>query len=745
MNMVQRPLATGFVITAILACVAATAAADETLRIADVQALPRAGLAGKPVVITGGVVTWIRLPDRSRLAIQDGDRGMWITTHTPWPKSPDVWRGSAEALSALARGDEVEIEGLLDPGGFAPKLMARDLRVVGRRSVPEPIPVDDERFFGGAYECCRIAVTGVVQGFRRESDHWLLHLERAGRRFEARVPCAVCADPANDLVDGTLKLVGITIAAFNARGELLYPRVVVMEPADVTIVAPPPCAPFEAPALLLAEIATFTPAPVGSHRLRTKGTVNYVFTGGFYMQDGPTGIRVETAEGMAFALDDAVEVAGFLDRRGHAAGIHDAVVRVLGRGVAHPPLEITPADVARHFSDARLGGTSAAPGDYDGCLVSFEARVADIERTPSGGRFLLAADGVDANVVARMDQAAFARLAAIRPDSRVRVRGLLQIEAATPNVVWSELAINHFTVGLRSADDVVVLAAPSWWTARRLGMLAAALATVFAGSLLWVALLRRQVRAQADRILHELQSRRNTAIEFQATLRERSRLAANLHDTVLQTLAGVLLQIDVCRRSLLGGSGEETDGQLDVAKKMVRHAATDLRGSVWALRTQPMAGRSFAESLAAVVQHLQAGTGPRVVLTTEGTPFELPKFVAGNLLLVIQEAVRNACNHSGATQVDVVVAHDAAARTVTATVRDDGSGFDPAAAVGPEQGHFGLQGMRERIASLGGEFSLSSTASKGTTVVARVGVLSHDSELDADEYGAPVGPLAGIG
>jgi len=719
--------------------IAGVAAASEPLRIADVQALPRSEVAGKQVVIRGGVVTWIKMPDRSRLTIQDGDRGMWITTTKPWPKSPDVWRGSEETLAMLAVGDELEIEGILDPGGFAPKLLASDLRVVGKREIPDALPVDDERFFTGADECCRIDVTGVVQGFRLEEferQDWVLALERGTRRFEARIPQAGHPDPNVSLVDARVRLVGSAIAAFNARGELLYPRVVVMDAADVQVVEPPPCPPFETRLVPLADIATFSPEPVGAHRLRTRGTVNYVFPGGFYLQAGPAGIRVETIDGTPVAVNDQVEVAGFVDRRGHAAGLHHARVRVVGRGTADEPLAIAPADVARLFNDARQGGTAATPGDYDGCLVTFAARLADVERTPSGGRFLLAADGVDADVMARMDQPTFAQLETIRPGSRVQVTGLLQIEAETPSAVWSELAVTHFTVGLRSAADVRVLQAASWWTPGRLTALAATLATVVAGSLAWVALLRRQVKAQAARILHEMQSRRDAAVEFQATLRERSRLAANLHDTILQTLAGVLLQLDLCRRSVSAPASDDAGDQLDVARRMLRHAAVDLRGSVWALRTQPQAGRSFSESLAAVVQHFAgpagAAGGDRVQLRIEGEPFELPKFVAGNLLLVVQEAIRNACHHAEAARVDVAVRFDSAEKSVTVTVHDDGPGFDVAAAAGPEQGHFGLQGMRERIANLGGRFEIASASGAGTTITARVAVGAHDSELDAD-------------
>ena len=718
-----------------LACFAVMAAAraHEPLRIADVQALPREDVGGRAVRLRGGVVTWIKMPERSRLTIQDGDRGMWITTTHPWPKSPNHWRGGDDVLAALAVGDEIEVDGFLDPGGFAPKLLASDLEIVGRRPVPDPLGISDERFFTGADECCRVSTSGVVQGFRTFEGQWALLLERNTRRFEARVPKEAFADPATQLVDATVRVIGPTIAAFNARGELLHPRILVMERGDLTVVEPPPCPPFGAPFLPVSRIATFRADPAAGHRIRTEGTVNYCFPGGFSLQDGPAGIRVETVEPIDVAVNDRVAVAGLLDRRRHAAGLHQAVVLILGRGVEHRPLEVTPADIVRRFKDARLGGTVATPGDYDGCLVTFDATLAAVEREPVGGRFLLDAGGLEANVVAHMNEETFTRIGGIRPGSRLRVTGLLQIEAITPGPIWSELEIDHLSLGLRSAADVAVLRAPSWWNARRLALLAAALAAIVAAALAWVALLRRQVRAQAARIAHELESRRNAALEFQATLRERTRLAANLHDTILQTLAGVILQLDVCRRSLPAATSDTSAEQLDMAKRMARHAADDLRGSVWALRTQPMAGRSFAESLRAVVRHFSAAHGANIALEMTGDPFPLSRFIAGNLLLVVQEAIRNACNHARAAHVHVNVHHERSVRTVRVTVHDDGTGFVVDEAAGPLQGHFGLQGMRERIEGLGGEITIDSAPGRGTTISATVVATDHDAALDRSD------------
>ena len=122
-------------------------------------------------------------------------------------------------------------------------------------------------------------------------------------------------------------------------------------------------------------------------------------------------------------------------------------------------------------------------------------------------------------------------------------------------------------------------------------------ATATGGVLAWAALLRRQVKEKSAQLLAEMQDRQAAAIEFDAALRERSRLAANLHDTLLQSLAAAVLQLDVCRGSLAGSRVAEATGQLDVAKRMVKHAAADLRSSVWALRTAPAAGGSFRRSV----------------------------------------------------------------------------------------------------------------------------------------------------
>lgn len=118
----------------------------------------------------------------------------------------------------------------------------------------------------------------------------------------------------------------------NARGEILYPRVLVNEPGDVRIIGPPASSPFDATKVPLRAISHFQPEPLGGHRLRTEGTVTYAVPGKFFhVQDGFIGVRVETRGTEPLSAGDRVEIAGFLDGRRPAAGIVEAIYRVVGR------------------------------------------------------------------------------------------------------------------------------------------------------------------------------------------------------------------------------------------------------------------------------------------------------------------------------------------------------------------------------------------------------------------------------
>jgi signal transduction histidine kinase len=206
-------------------------------------------------------------------------------------------------------------------------------------------------------------------------------------------------------------------------------------------------------------------------------------------------------------------------------------------------------------------------------------------------------------------------------------------------------------------------------------------------------------------------------------MRERNRLAANLHDTLLQTIGGIRFQLDACRVAGREMDDAEVGEHFDVAQRMIDHAAQEVRGSVWALRTMPMPGKSFTDSIATVIGQFEKQLGkasPNAISfqTTGGAP-DLPNFVAGNLLLVVQEAIHNAIRHGRPTQVEVAAdfGNDG---SLAITVRDDGGGFLPGTEAGPAQGHFGLHGMRERLERLGGTLQIESSPGSGTTITAHV-------------------------
>jgi signal transduction histidine kinase len=91
-------------------------------------------------------------------------------------------------------------------------------------------------------------------------------------------------------------------------------------------------------------------------------------------------------------------------------------------------------------------------------------------------------------------------------------------------------------------------------------------------------------------------------------------------------------------------------------------------------------------------------------------------FLAGNLLLIAQEAMLNALRHGAAGRIDVDLAFHTAPNRVELVVRDDGKGFEIGSQPGPRQGHFGIEGMRERAERLGGTLVLETAPGAGTTV-----------------------------
>jgi signal transduction histidine kinase len=683
--------------------------------------LPEAA-EGKPARIRGVAIYLARdhLPNTNAMVVQDATAGIWVPLdHVDLPDE-------------FERGCEVEVEGRTDRGGFAPNLIATSVRVVGPGVLPEARAVSDEGFFSGADTCSRITVDGILQGYRDDDNKWLLIFERSGRRFMASVPKPLLAQDPAALVDAKLRLTGVATSNFNTRGEFVLPRVTVQLPDGVTVLEPPRSKPFDAPFVSLDLVGQFRPQPVGGHRIRTEGTVTFVNPEEFIqVQDGPVGVRVYTRTSEDVDVGDRVEIAGFLDRGRDAVGLAEAEVRRIQKGQPLEPTVITPDAIIAIIAQAQVAGLVAKPGNFDGCLIRFPAHLVEIAKTRGGGLLTLVSG--ESSIQAVLRDPEFQRLSHVRPGSTLDVTGIIQLDRADAyeeRKLWYNTVTSRLSLLLRSADDVVVAAAPSWWTPRRLAAALAAVGGVLALTLVWGWALQRQLAVQTAKLADEMRSRREAAVEFQATLRERNRLAANLHDTLLQSLAGIRFQLDACRVVSRQGRDDASAEHFAVARRMLDHAAQDLRGSVWALRTMPMPGQSFSESIEALVEQTARTHDIPVMLNVVGTPFEVPNFVAGNVLLVAQEAIRNALQHGQPGRINVHVAFDPNAATIDLVVHDDGQGFEPGTQAGSSRGHFGLQGMQERIDRLGGTLRLTTSPGRGTTVHATVAMRTYDRQLE---------------
>lgn len=705
------------------------AVAEQPCSIAAVLALSDEQLRASPLASVQGTVT-LSVP--RMMVIQDGDAAIFVS-------GPRMLEGvGPDRYPDVPLGSLVKLTGRAVPAGYSPTLIADYGRLLGRGPLPAARPADMARLFRGADTGLRVAVQGVVQGLgERSPQAWALVLDADARRLIVLVPKTSGELPPEDLIDAEVRVTGIVGAIHNSRGEFLSPEIAVVSTDDLEVLRGPATDAFAAPLIPLEGISRYSGQPRSSRRVRTAGTVTYAGPGLLFLADGAAGVRVDLASHGAaatessrlpFGIGDRVEVAGFVDMTRSIGGLTGALARRMGTATPPVAMAVHIDDIKRLDSEFRRKGWTTAPGSFDGRLVRCGGRIEGLETTPEGLVATLFAEGTHwlAEFGSFIAPAAAKRLAV---GSDVEVTGILRVDLQTARVnglVSGHPSTGRITVLARTANDVDVIRPAPWWTPRRLAVAMGGLVATFAASSAGALVLGREVRRQAVVLAETMRSQREATIEFGATLRERNRLAANLHDTVLQTVTGIGYQLQACETA--GPSTGRDPGRLQVARRMVTHAVEQLRGTVWALHTMPAGEGSFAAGLESLVDRLREGHHALISYTIAGCERPVPPTVSANLLLVAQEAVLNARRHAHASAIELTVDFGDDA-TVAVTVRDDGQGFTMGDQPGAVLGHFGIEGMIDRMLAVDGECRVESRPGQGTVVRAVAPAATGDDDL----------------
>ena len=217
--------------------------------------------------------------------------------------------------------------------------------------------------------------------------------------------------------------------------------------------------------------------------------------------------------------------------------------------------------------------------------------------------------------------------------------------------------------------------------------------------------------------LRQLQRQFNIGLE--ARVNERTRIARELHDTLLQTLHGLMFQFQAVR-NLMPRRPDDAMRSLDDAIDETEKALAESRDAIQGLRSEPIAKGDLAELLRATSQELAtSGSGnqapPVFDLILEGERRILSPATKNEICRIAFETLRNAYHHAHAHRIEAEIQYGA--HMLRLRIRDDGQGIDPKVLQeGGKSGHWGLRGLRERAERIGAKLDFWSEAGAGTEV-----------------------------
>jgi len=209
--------------------------------------------------------------------------------------------------------------------------------------------------------------------------------------------------------------------------------------------------------------------------------------------------------------------------------------------------------------------------------------------------------------------------------------------------------------------------------------------------------------------LHRLAREYNARLEERVG--ERTRIARELHDTLLQSFQGLMLRFHVGVDRLPQGEAKEA---LEKALERGDQAIAEGRDAVHDLRSSAVVTNDLAEAVQALGDELASQDSAAFRLVVEGPPRNLHPILRDEIYRIAREAVRNAFRHAQASRIEAQITYGE--RALRLGVRDDGRGIERGVAQEGRAGHYGLPGMRERAKRIGAELNVWSEDGTGTEV-----------------------------
>jgi signal transduction histidine kinase/ligand-binding sensor domain-containing protein len=219
-------------------------------------------------------------------------------------------------------------------------------------------------------------------------------------------------------------------------------------------------------------------------------------------------------------------------------------------------------------------------------------------------------------------------------------------------------------------------------------------------------------------------------LRFEERLAERTRIARELHDTLLQSFHGLMLRLQVVDDLLPPGKAKE---QLEQSLERADQAIAEGRSALYDLRSSTTITNDFARALRTVGEELAAQDSTAFQLVVEGPTRDLHPIIRDELYRITREALRNAFGHAAAHHIETEITYGE--RTFRLRIRDDGQGIPPEMLEAGRPGHYGLSGMRERARQIGAKLEIWSGAKAGTEIqVSIAGAIAYRTSTGRSRF-----------